>query len=69
MQIRQFIRDESGLYSMGLKLALAVIVSAAILALLAVVLNSMQADATTFSENIEDARRIATDKSTALIQQ
>ena len=67
--MRQFFEDERGLYSMGLKLALTVIVSAAILALLATLFSSMQADATTVSGNIEDARRIAVDKSIALIQE
>ena len=67
--MRRFFEDEQGLYSMGLKLALAVIVSAAILALLTAIFSSMQADATIVSGNIEDARRIAVDKSIALIQE
>lgn len=67
--MRRFFEDECGLYSMGLKLVLAVIVSAAILALLAALFNSIQADATTVSGNIEDARRIAVDKSIGLIQE
>ncbi|MBN2517294.1 MAG: hypothetical protein JXB14_00455 [Candidatus Altiarchaeota archaeon] len=68
MQVRRFLEDDRGVYSMGFKLALAVMVSAAVLSLLVTLLGSMQADATTVSENLEDARRIAVDKSTELIQ-
>jgi len=64
-----FIEDERGVYSSAYKLALAVIIFAALLALLSGVLEPVEDSAINSTENIEEARKLAVDKAMRDIQE
>jgi Flp pilus assembly pilin Flp len=66
--ISGFVRDERGIYAIGFKLVLAVIIAAGILAILAASLGGIQETANETVSNIEEARAIEIQKSSEIIQ-
>ena len=58
-----FLRDEQGLYMLSMRLILAIVLAAAVLAILATILPPLDEGVRTASSNITYARKIAVKRS------